>query len=136
MLTSTIEYIGGLRTKCTHLQSGSEINTDAPTDNMGRGEKFSPTDLLATSLAACILTTIAIFGEKENRKWDFTGAKAFCQKVMYSDPRRVGEIHIQIDFASNNYSPEEQKLIERVAHTCPVARSLHPDLKVVLVLNF
>ncbi|MEY4874858.1 MAG: hypothetical protein RL708_7 [Bacteroidota bacterium] len=135
-MTSKITYKGNLRTECLHLQSKNTITTDAPTDNMGKGEFFSPTDLTATSLAACILTTLGIFGKKENRKWDFTGTEIKCAKVMYNNPRRIGEIHLTIVFPPNNWDDKDQMLIERVARTCPVRASLHPDIKIVENYNF
>jgi uncharacterized OsmC-like protein len=130
-MTSKVTYKGNLRTECMHLQSKTTIITDAPTDNMGKGEFFSPTDLMATSLAACILTTLGIFGKKENRKWDFTGTDIKCTKVMHNNPRRIGEIHLTINFADNTWDEKDQIIIERVARTCPVRASLHPDIKVV-----
>lgn len=131
MLTSQVKYIGGLRTEATHLQSGTTIKTDAPKDNHGNGEAFSPTDLLATALATCILTTIAIKATQDGMK-TIDGAEAEVTKVMYPEPRRVGEVHIKITFPGNNYSDKEKKIYENTAHACPVARSLHPDLKQVL----
>lgn len=132
-MTSKVEYQGGLRTEATHLQSDTRILTDAPTDNHGKGEAFSPTDLLATSLATCILTTIGIVARRDNMT-DIDGAIAEVTKVMYPDPRRVGEIHIKIIFPKKGFSEKEMKIYETTAHTCPVARSLHPDLKQVIEL--
>jgi putative redox protein len=133
MLTSTVKYLGELRTEAIHLQSGNLINTDAPKDNNGKGEAFSPTDLLATSLAACMLTVMGIAARKENYT-PIDGASAEVTKVMYADPRRVGEIHITLTFPKNNYSEKEKKVYENTAHTCPVAKSLNPELK--QVINF
>lgn len=131
MATSIVKYSGGLRTEAKHIQSNNIIITDAPTDNHGKGEAFSPTDLLATSLAACIVTTIAIKAGNEGMT-SIDGATSEVTKVMYSEPRRVGEIHVKITFPKNNYSDKEKKIYENTAHACPVARSLHPDLKQVL----
>lgn len=131
MMTSKIIYTGGLRAKCIHLESNTSINTDAPKDNHGKGEAFSPTDLIATSLASCILTTIGIVATREN----FTtidGATADVTKVMYAEPRRIGEIIIKITFPALNYSDKEKNVYEHTAHTCPVSKSLHPDLKQVI----
>jgi putative redox protein len=131
MITSKVTYLGGLRTEAVHLQSGTMINSDAPKDNHGKGEAFSPTDMVATSLATCILTTMGILIlSREIPSID--GATAEVTKVMYPDPRRIGEIHVKINFPKNNYSEKDKAIYEHTAHTCPVARSLHPDLKQVL----
>lgn len=127
MPTSTVKYLGGLRTEAVHLQSGTAILTDAPTDNQGKGEAFSPTDLVATALATCILTTIGIVSAREGYA-KIDGAEASVTKVMYADPRRIGEIHVKITMPKNNFSDKEKTVYEHTAHACPVARSLHPDL--------
>ncbi|MBX3165061.1 MAG: OsmC family protein [Bacteroidetes bacterium] len=131
MATSTLNYLGGLRTEAVHVQSGAQLITDAPTDNHGKGEAFSPTDLTATSLAACILTTMGIVSQTRSIT-PIDGATAETTKVMYAEPRRIGEIHVKITFPKNNYSQKDKDIYERTAHTCPVAKSLHPDLKQVL----
>lgn len=131
MATSTLRYLGELRTEAKHLQSGSILITDAPTDNFGKGEAFSPTDILATSLAACIVTTIGIKANKEGMT-DILGTTAEVTKIMYSEPRRVGEIHVKITFPKNNFTEKEKIIYENTARACPIARSLHPDLKQVL----
>lgn len=131
MATSTVKYLGDLRTEAVHTASNSQIITDAPVDNHGKGEAFSPTDLMATSLANCMLTVMGIKSQTDSiTKID--GASAEVTKVMYADPRRVGEIHVKITFPKNNFSDKEKKIYETIAHTCPVAKSLHPDLKQVL----
>lgn len=126
-MTSEVIYKGALRTECKHLRSGNSILTDAPVDNKGKGETFSPTDLVATSLAACILTTIGI--KVEDKGLDIAGAKAEVEKVMASDPRRISEINMKIYMPAKNYSDKEKVLIEKIAHHCPVGRSLNADLK-------
>jgi len=131
MATSSVKYLGGLRTEAIHVQSGTVIQTDAPKDNHGKGEAFSPTDLFATSLATCILTTIAIKASQEGMM-AIEGASAEVLKVMYSEPRRVGEIHVKITFPKMPYSEKEKKIYEHTAHHCPVARGLHPELKQIL----
>jgi putative redox protein len=133
--TSAVTYLGDLRTEAIHLQSGNKIITDAPKDNHGKGEAFSPTDLLATSLACCALTTIGILAKRENMPIDIAGAKADVKKIMSSDPRKVSEIHLEVTF-SGNYTEKEKKIIEHTFHTCPVARSLHPDIKQVVTFNY
>lgn len=125
-MTSKITYIGDLRCEAEHLQSGTKILSDAPTDNHGKGEKFSPTDLCATSLAECALTTIAILGK--DLDIDITGAYCNLTKVMLPNPRRIGEIVCEFVFPKS-YTDEEKQFIEKTAHNCPVAKSLHPDLK-------
>lgn len=131
MITSTVKYTGELRTEAVHVKSGNTIITDAPTDNHGKGEAFSPTDLVATALACCMISVMGIVSMKEGiTKTD--GAVAEVTKVMYADPRRIGEIHITLTMPKNNFSDKEKKIYEHAAHTCPVAKSLHPDLKQVV----
>jgi uncharacterized OsmC-like protein len=135
MATSLVKYIGGLRTEATHIQSNTKIITDAPLDNHGKGEAFSPTDLMATSLANCMLTIMGIKANAEGMT-GIDGTIAEVTKVMASDPRRVSEIHIHLKFPKNNYTDKEKKIYENVAHTCPVAKSLHPDLKQVITIEW
>jgi len=126
MITSTVEYKGNLRTEAIHLESGTKIITDAPKDNHGNGESFSPTDLMATSLSSCMLSIMGIVAKRDNI--DIVGIKTEVTKIMYSEPRRVGEIHVKLMMPKNNYSEKDRKLLEHAAHTCPVAKSLHPDI--------
>jgi putative redox protein len=130
-MTSKVEYLGELRTEGVHLQSGTVIQTDAPKDNHGKGEAFSPTDLVATALASCMISIMGIVAMKEGIT-PVDGAIAEVIKVMYPDPRRIGEVHIKITFPSKEYSEKEKKMYENAARTCPVAKSLHPDLKQVI----
>lgn len=132
-MTSKIIYTGDLRCSAEHLQSGTMIESDAPTDNHGKGERFSPTDLCATSLAECALTTIAILGKDKNI--NINGAYCNLQKIMKGDPRRIGEIVCNFVFP-DSYSDEEKEFIEETAHNCPVARSLHPDLVQTMVFIY
>ncbi len=125
MATSIIYYSGELRTESTHIQSGQKLTTDAPTDNEGKGEAFSPTDLLATSLANCMLTIMGIAAQRKNIDIDST--RATVEKIMGQDPRRVMEIKIDFQFPGN-YSDKEKKLLEHAALNCPVANSLSKDL--------
>ncbi len=118
--------LGNLRTEVIHTQSGTKIVTDAPTDNKGKGEFFSPTDLVATALGSCMLTIMDMFAQE--RGIDLAGTRIVTEKVMASDPRRIGEIKIDIYF-KGEFSDKEQKMFRRVAETCPVGKSLHPDLK-------
>ena len=130
MYTSKIEYLGELRTEATHLQSGKQIITDAPTDNHGKGEAFSPTDLVATALASCMISIMGI------KLKDIKGATSEVTKVMYSEPRRIGEIHVKISVPDNNFSEKEKQILINAAHACPVAKSLHPDIKQVITITF
>ncbi len=132
---SKVIYPGGLRTQSVHLKSGKEIITDAPVDNHGKGEAFSPTDLMANSLATCMLTVMGIACNKHNIKMD--GTVAEVTKIMAANPRRVAEIDITITMPPMGYTDEQKKLLELTARTCPVAESLHPNLiqKITFVYN-
>ncbi len=132
MATYKTNYIGGLRTENTHLQSNTTILTDAPTDNMGKGEAFSPTDLVATALGTCIITTMGIFGQREGIS--FVGSEILGTKIMTQEgPRKIAKIELEISLKTNILLDTEQKSkYERIAETCPVAKSLHPDLEQVV----
>ena len=125
MTTSKVTYQGHLRTTAIHLQSNNEIITDAPIDNQGKGEAFSPTDLLATSLASCMLTIIGI--KAADMDIDITGTIAEVTKVMAADPRRVSEVHIVMTFMQT-LDDRTQKIFYNTALGCPVAQSIHPDI--------
>lgn len=127
MATIKTLYLGELRTENEHLQSGNKLITDAPTDNRGRGEFFSPTDLLATALGSCILTIMGI--KARDNGIDITGTEVDVTKVMAADPRRVAEVVMDFHFPKKNYTEDEKKLVESVAGTSPVPLSLHPGLK-------
>ena len=129
--TAEAVYTGNLHCEATHVESKTVITTDAPKDNQGNGEAFSPTDLLATSLATCILTTMAIVAKRDGINRNIDGAKAEILKVMANNPRRVVEVHVKIIFP-RNYDEKERKILENAAHNCPVSKSLHPDVKQVL----
>jgi uncharacterized OsmC-like protein len=126
-MTATVTYESNLRTNCLHLQSGSVFETDAPTDNKGKGERFSPTDLIATGLGACLITTMGIKAESMNIQLD--GAKVEVTKVMVSDPRRIGKIIVHATLPALNLDEKTIEILERVGRTCPVERSLHPDVE-------
>lgn len=127
-MTSEVIYQGDLRTSATHLQSGNSIETDAPTDNNGKGERFSPTDLVATALASCMMTIMGIAAR--NHGFNIDGTKCTVEKIMVPDPRRIGEIKIDMTFpAEQSYDDKTKAIIERAAMTCPVFESLHPDCK-------
>ena len=133
MPTSKVTYIGDLRTSSIHLQSGSEIITDAPTDNNGKGEAFSPTDSVANGLASCMFTVMGI--KAHEMGVDFSDSTAEVTKIMAAEPRRISEIHVSFDM--NLAADEKTKtILERTAMTCPVFYSLHPDIIKVIVFNW
>jgi putative redox protein len=130
-MTSSIIYKGHLRCEATHLQSGSIIETDAPTDNRGKGERFSPTDLLCVSLATCIVTTIGL--KAADMQINLSDTNIEVTKHMLSDPRRVGKVEIKIKFPSAlQLEEKERNIFQRVGDNCPVKKSLHPDVEVVV----
>ena len=134
-MTSTVVYEGNLRTVCTHLKSGTVIETDAPTDNQGKGERFSPSDLVATALASCMLTIMGI--KARDMELDIAGIKVDVEKIMANDPRRIGGINLTFHFPDNiSLTEKQQTIMERAAHTCPVIYSIHPDIKVNVAFNF
>lgn len=127
-MTTKVVYQGGLRTQATHIKSSSTLLTDAPLDNRGKGATFSPTDMVATALASCILTIMGI--KAEDKGWDISGAYAEVTKTMSSSgARRISEIEVLIYMPKRNYSEETKIILEKTAHSCPVGRSLHPDLE-------
>lgn len=126
MATIKTTYVGGLRTQATHLQSDTTILTDAPTDNHGLGEAFSPTDLVATALGSCMLTIMGLAAKTHDI--DIENAQMEITKVMSASPRRIGEIIINLEFPYD-YTPKQKMILENAAATCPVAHSLHPECK-------
>jgi len=126
-MTATITYDANLRTTCLHLQSGSSFETDAPSDNKGQGARFSASDLIATGLGACLITTMGIKAESMDIKLD--GAKVDVTKVMFSEPRRIGKIIIDATIPALELDEKTKEVLERVGRTCPVERSLHPDIE-------
>ena len=129
-MTSTVVYDGALRTTCTHLRSGNHFETDAPVDNQGKGERFSPTDLMATSLATCMITVMGI--KARTMDIDLDGVKIEVEKIMKSDPRRVGGINLYFHIPENLASLDEKtrQILKHTGNTCPVQKSLHPDIEV------
>ena len=127
-MTSEVTYLGGLRTTAVHLKSGEQIITDAPVDNEGKGEAFSPTDLLATSLASCHLTIMGIKARDMNI--DMDGARAEVTKIMASDPRRVGKVVIKIFMPDKNYSEKQISILTKSSEACPVSRSLGKNVDI------
>ena len=129
-MTSTVIYKGALRTEMKHLLSGSIIENDAPLDNHGKGERFSPTDMVATALGSCLLTTMGI--KADSIGIDLTGTTVEITKIMKAEPRRIGGIKANVTFAQGlNVDEKQKELLERTARTCPVERSLHPDMELV-----
>jgi uncharacterized OsmC-like protein len=121
------QYLGNLRTEIEHIQSGNTITTDAPLDNNGKGEFFSPTDMFASSLGSCMLTIIGIAANTHGFSID--GTTLEIEKIMAANPRRVAEIKIDVHFPKDaNYTDKQKRIIEAAAKTCPVANSLHPDV--------
>jgi uncharacterized OsmC-like protein len=127
MITSEITYLGNLRTQSKHLASSAVIVTDAPIDNHGKGEAFSPTDLMSNALGCCMLTIMGIAANTHN--FNIDGTVVQITKIMQSNPRKVAEIKVDFKMPANEYSIKEKVIIEQAAKTCPVALSLHPDLK-------
>lgn len=134
MPTITGTYLGGLRVESTHVASGARLITDAPVDNNGKGEGFSPTDLCATALATCAMTIIGIYGR--NHGVDVTGTTIEISKTMSANPRRIGKIEIIFNMPDREFSEKEKTMIERAAHTCPVHLSLHPDTEQVFTFKW
>ncbi len=133
-ITIKTKYLGQLRTHSTHLKSGNVLITDAPLDNNGKGEAFSPTDLLAASLATCMFTIMGIAANKVGLNID--DAECSVTKIMSAAPRKVAEIIIEFNFLKNNFSDQQKQMLKDAAFSCPVALSLHPDLKKNVVFNF
>ena len=125
-MTSIVTYLGNLRTQSVHIYSNEMIVTDAPTDNNGKGEAFSPTDLVASSLSSCILTVVGIVSKQIN--YDLTDTASSVKKTMGVNPRRIVEIEVKIEF-SKSADSKTRSIIEKTALNCPVAKSLHPNIK-------
>jgi len=129
-MTSTVVYNGDLRTTLVHLKSASSFETDAPVDNNGKGERFSPTDLMATSLATCMVTVMGI--KARNMGFDLDGIKIEVLKIMKADPRRVGgiELTFHIPAALVDIEEKTKTILKHIGNTCPVMQSIHPDIEV------
>ena len=127
MATISEKYLGDLRVECVHEKSGTKIITDAPTDNNGKGESFSPTDLCAAALGACAMTIMGIYGKTHDI--DLIGTELEITKVMSQDPRKISKVQIIFKMPAKAYTDKDKTLLERAAHTCPVARSLGADVE-------
>jgi uncharacterized OsmC-like protein len=125
-MTASISYLGDLRCSATHLQSGTAIETDAPTDNRGKGEKFSPTDTLCVALGTCIITTMALKANDMNI--DLKGTTIDITKHMQPNPRRVAQVDVTLKLPVKA-TEQERSLLETIGNNCPVAKSIHPDMK-------
>lgn len=132
-MTSKVTYLGNLRTECQHLQSGADFITDAPVDNQGKGEAFSPTDTVATALASCMFTIIGI--KARDHGLDVDGAYAEVTKTMAANPRRISGIKVEIYFPAS-YEEKYRKILEAAAKTCPVFYSLHPDIELDVSFSY
>jgi putative redox protein len=131
-MTSTVVYDGDLRTTCAHVKSNSAFETDAPTDNHGKGERFSPTDLMSTSLAACMLTVMGI--KARTMGFDLNDIKIEVLKIMKADPRRVGGIELTFHIPNplKDIDEKTKAILKNTAETCPVMKSIHPDIAIKL----
>jgi len=129
-MTSTVVYNGDLRTTCTHLRSGNNFETDAPVDNNGKGERFSPTDLMATSLGTCMITVMGI--KARAMEFDLTGIEIEVEKIMKAEPRRVGGINLTFHIPDNlrNIDEQTKALLKRIGINCPVMKSINPNIEV------
>ena len=127
-------YVGDLRTSSKHIKSGQEIITDAPVDNNGKGEAFAPTDLVSSALCSCMTTVMGICAEKGGFKMPNSIAK--IKKIMNSDPRKIKEINIELNFEENSLTDIQKNKLESVGRNCPVAKSLHPEIKQNIIFNF
>jgi len=129
-MTSTVVYNGELRTTCTHLKSGNFFETDAPVDNHGKGERFSPTDLMATSLGTCMITVMGI--KAKTMRFDLNGIEIEIEKIMKPEPRRVGGINLFFHIPEHLKQIDEnaKSILRRTGETCPVMLSIHPDIQV------
>lgn len=129
-MTATIQYEGNLRCQATHLQSGTTIETDAPTDNKGKGERFSPTDLVCTALATCMITTMAIRSGEIGV--ELAGTTVDVQKHMQANPRRIAKIEVTVTYpAALQLTDEQAAFLKNVGDNCPVVKSLHDGLEIV-----
>lgn len=133
-MTASIIYKGDLRCECTHIQSGTIIETDAPTDNRGKGERFSPTDTVCVALATCIITTMGIRAADMNI--DLSQTRLEVTKHMLSEPRRIGKIEVTLNIPKIGLDDNTKMIMQKIGDNCPVMKSLHPDLQVVTTYNW
>ena len=134
MVSMKVQYNGDLRCTATHIKSGNQVITDAPTDNNGKGEAFSPTDLLCTSLSTCMITLMGIAAN--SKEIQLGQIDADIEKIMGSEPRRVSGINIQFKIQNLSYTDREKEILKNAAMTCPVAKSIHPDIALGIDFQF
>jgi uncharacterized OsmC-like protein len=134
METAKTKYLGDLRTEIIHLRSGSVITSDAPVDNKGKGENFSPTDLVASALGSCMFTIMGIAAREHSFTID--GSTCTITKIMTENPRKIGEIRIEFDFTANEYTDKQKKILDHCVKTCPVALSLNESVFQNITLQF
>ncbi|HEY8399555.1 MAG TPA: OsmC family protein [Flavihumibacter sp.] len=134
-MTASVVYEGQLRCKATHLQSGSTVETDAPTDNRGKGERFSPTDMVCVALGTCAITTMGI--RAQDMGIELAGTTIDIQKHMVSAPRKIGKIDVVLRMPKTlNLSEKDRSLLETIGNNCPVAKSLSPETEINLVYEW
>lgn len=133
-MTAKVTYLGDLRTECEHIASSGTFITDAPIDNEGKGEAFSPTDTVATALASCMFTIMGI--KARDHQLNIKGATAEVVKTMGVNPRRITGIKVLISFPECDYSEKDRKILERAAKTCPVLYSLHPEIELDIEFRY
>lgn len=134
MNTSELVYQGDLRTLATHVYSGTEMFTDAPLDNHGKAQSFSPTDLVAVALATCVITTIAIQTKQDQIQLE--GSTLAVRKIMGSNPRRIVALELDVMIKNTSLSDDQKERLETIAHNCPVAKSLHPDIEQRIMFTY
>ncbi|WP_192822943.1 OsmC family protein [Rufibacter sp. LB8] len=134
MSSMTLQYTGQLRTQGTHLASGNTVVTDAPVDNNGRGEAYSPTDLVCSALGSCMMTIMGMVADRNHI--DLTGMTMAITKRMAADPRRISEIVLEVQMPARDFSEKERAMLENAARTCPVALSLHPELTQTVLFQY
>ncbi|MFC6996267.1 OsmC family protein [Rufibacter roseus] len=134
MSSMMLRYTGQLRTQGTHLASGNTVVTDAPVDNNGRGEAYSPTDLVCSALGSCMMTIMGIVADRN--AIDLTDMTMAITKRMAAEPRRISEIVLEVQMPARQFSDKERSMLENAARTCPVALSLHPDIQQTLLFHY
>lgn len=134
MATVTATYLGDLRVECVHEGSGTKIITDAPVDNHGKGEAFSPTDLCSAALGACAMTIIGIYAQ--NNDVDVTGTTMEITKTMAKDPRRIARVEVIFHMPDRGYTAKQKTMIERAANLCPVHFSLAEELEQAFIFQW
>lgn len=133
-MTVSVVYKGDLRCECTHVQSGTQIETDAPTDNRGKGERFSPTDTVCVALATCMITTMGL--RAADSQVDLSGTTMDVTKHMLNDPRRIGKIEVKLHIPPTGLDEKDKMVFQKIGDNCPVLKCLHPGVEVVTEYNW